>query len=337
MRICIYCLERKPDEAFDREHVIPQAFGKFERNLVLDCVCKACNQYFANTIDLKFARDSIEGFDRFESGMKPASEFKSLGPNSTTIVKFAEGAIQGATGYTVANPDGPGLKVMAFPQVGFEQPPKPMRWFRVDEVPEKARLTEFGFDRGETNIHVREMSTDAATELLEAKGYVLLGGFVTTEPPADTDTIETERVGIIGRPEKRAATKIAINYVASVAGPALVRTAAFDDVRNFARHDVSESRVHVSENPWMIHKSGGAAARGHYLAAQTQPSGRIVVQVSLFLRIRYVVHLMAINLATGTVVLQQGHFFDIDNYTVTQVAPPPLMPGRQLKVAASED
>jgi hypothetical protein len=31
MRICIYCLERKPDDAFDREHVIPhQAFGRFE-------------------------------------------------------------------------------------------------------------------------------------------------------------------------------------------------------------------------------------------------------------------------------------------------------------------
>jgi len=33
---CIWCLETKPESAFNREHVIPEAFGKFENNLVLN-------------------------------------------------------------------------------------------------------------------------------------------------------------------------------------------------------------------------------------------------------------------------------------------------------------
>lgn len=29
MKLCIYCLEKKPDDQFNREHVVPEAFGKF--------------------------------------------------------------------------------------------------------------------------------------------------------------------------------------------------------------------------------------------------------------------------------------------------------------------
>ena len=111
MRLCIYCLEKKPEDAFNAEHVIPQAFGKFDPNAVLDCVCIDCNQYFGDTIDMKLARDSFEGIDRFWSGMKPASEFKSLGPKSTTKVKFKD--VQGGFGYPAANPDGDDLRVFA--------------------------------------------------------------------------------------------------------------------------------------------------------------------------------------------------------------------------------
>ena len=333
MRTCVYCLERKPDDAFDREHVIPQAFGTFERNLVLDCVCKDCNQYFANSIDRKFARDSAEALDRYWSGMKPTSEFKSLGPNSTTSVKFKDGAIQGGTGYAAANPDGPDLKVFAFPQIGLEQPPNPIRWFRPEELPEKEQLTDRGFERGKPYvIHLREMHPVVGRELLAAKGYVLEGDFVTSTPPAET--VETEMVGTIGVPEKRMATKIAINYLAAIAGPGLVLTSPFADVRHFARYDQGESHVHVSENPWRCQPPGEKPMRGHYLVAQTMPNGLIVAQVSLFLRIRYVMHLMTTTLATGAFMVGQGHFFDIDFRTVRRMAPLPLVPGKQLQVAA---
>lgn len=333
MRVCIYCLEKKPDELFNREHVIPEAFGKFENNLVLDCVCKDCNDHFGGTLDRKLARDSIEGLARFWSGMKAPSEFKSLGPSSTTRVRFPEGSIFGGEGYTAPNHDGPELRVMAFPQLGLEQPGVPRRWFRREELPEKGSLDKFGFDlKKEIFIHVREMSSEQARELLLSKGYQKLADFTVSDPPAE-QTIETFTVGIIGDPEKRAATKIAMGYATAVTSPALVRTPSFDEVRKFARHGLGSSRVHVSENPWGITRADGTPARGHYLAAATQRSGLIVAQVSLFLRIRYVVHLMTGPLATSTPRVTCAHFFDIDSRRASRMVVPPLVAGKALKVA----
>lgn len=49
MRRCIYCLDEKDEVEFDREHLIPQAFGTFDSDtLVIDCVCKSCNGYFCD-------------------------------------------------------------------------------------------------------------------------------------------------------------------------------------------------------------------------------------------------------------------------------------------------
>ena len=87
---CIYCLEKKPRGAFNREHVIPESFGKFQDNLVLECVCAACNALFAREHDLKLARDSVEGLDRFRWGLEAHAEYKSLGRRSTTRVEVME-------------------------------------------------------------------------------------------------------------------------------------------------------------------------------------------------------------------------------------------------------
>jgi hypothetical protein len=335
MRVCIYCLDRKADDEFNREHVIPQAFSTFEDNLVLDCVCKNCNDYFANGIDLKFARDSIEGYSRYFAGLRPASEFKGLGPKSTTRVEFPEGSIQGRWGYNVPNPDGPELKVVARPQIGLEQPPGPIQWFLVEELPEKRKLQDLGFERWKGyHFHVREMSTDDAREHFAAKGYGT-PDFVTTEP-SSPETILTHTVGVIGRPERRAASKITFNYLAKVAGP-IVRTAAFDGIRNFIRNDIGDFPLHISENPWTFLGAGKSPRRGHYLAAQTMPDSLIVAQVSLFLRIRYLVPLMTTPLATGTPMVASCHFFDIDTKAATRlrVPPPPGVPGKQLQIAAT--
>ncbi|MCH9012826.1 MAG: hypothetical protein IIA68_07190 [Proteobacteria bacterium] len=62
---CIYCLRDLDASDFRTEHVIPQAFGTFENNLTLnESVCGECNQYFGDNLELIFARDSFEAYDR---------------------------------------------------------------------------------------------------------------------------------------------------------------------------------------------------------------------------------------------------------------------------------
>lgn len=66
---CIYCRRSGVDLVFNREHVMPQAFGLFESNLVLrDQVCRECNQVMGDEIETPAARGSIEGVHRFKAG-----------------------------------------------------------------------------------------------------------------------------------------------------------------------------------------------------------------------------------------------------------------------------
>ena len=76
---CIYCLRVSEETEFDREHVIPAAFGRFERNLtLLNLVCRQCNQQLGNTLDRILARGSPEGLHRLNYGVQPAEKASLL-------------------------------------------------------------------------------------------------------------------------------------------------------------------------------------------------------------------------------------------------------------------
>jgi len=56
---CIYCRSRGT-APFPRGHVVPKAFGRFQDNLTLGCVCGACNSFFDRELELFLTRDSVE-------------------------------------------------------------------------------------------------------------------------------------------------------------------------------------------------------------------------------------------------------------------------------------
>jgi hypothetical protein len=150
MRRCSYCLQEKNDAAFNREHVIQQAFGVFDsNNFVLTCVCQACNHALGNSIDLSLSRDSLEAFDRYGVGLKAASEYKSLGKRSKTRVEFPDGPPAGADGYLIAPPDGDALGVTLKPRIGFGRAPDgPFEWAPLDRLPTTQELIAKGSDGG---------------------------------------------------------------------------------------------------------------------------------------------------------------------------------------------
>jgi hypothetical protein len=333
-RTCIYCLEKKAEDQFNREHVIPEAFGKFENNLVLDCVCTKCNQHFGDTVDLKLARDSIEGIDRFWSGLKPTSEFKSLGRRSTTVAEFREGPNAGIRGYLHPNPTNAELRMQPLPHIGFAQDGVDegrICWFASDKVPSKSELETFGFVKGrELMVHVREMSWEDARSLLGPKGYEPLSDPEVTMPP-EGETLAMETLVIIGRLEQRAVAKIALNYLAVVGGSALARAPQFDGVRNFVRYDVGTSPVQPTENVLGFAMNGKPVEKGHYLAVQTTRERRVVADVCLMLRLRYFVLLSDVPFTVATPRLYHAHLFDVRAREVSPATPPPPLFGQSLK------
>jgi len=56
-----------------------QALGRFDGEpVVIHFVCRECNDYFGRTIDLLFARGSVEALLRIQLGLKPAEEVTDL-------------------------------------------------------------------------------------------------------------------------------------------------------------------------------------------------------------------------------------------------------------------
>jgi hypothetical protein len=147
MARCIYCLEERPADAFNREHVVPEAFGKFEQNLVLDCVCKSCNDFFGKTLDLKLGRDTVEGLDRFRSGLKTRDEYKGLGRQSTSRVEVMEGPLKGVLCEYRPAANGKDFDIVGFiPQLGFAQTQDgPFEYHPLAQLPTKDDLIARGF------------------------------------------------------------------------------------------------------------------------------------------------------------------------------------------------
>ena len=117
---CIYCL--REDNAFDREHVLSQAYGTFAPTsfVLYDAVCQGCNNYFGRTLELVLSRDSMEALLRFRYGTKPASAANDLPYRKLELKVGQPGPWLGAT--VVLEPDATGKAVepVPVPQVAFQ-------------------------------------------------------------------------------------------------------------------------------------------------------------------------------------------------------------------------
>src|ERR1019366_4334607 len=241
---CIYCMVEKSAADFNRDHVIPEAFGLFEGNFVLACVCTACNQFFGDTVELKLARDSIEAHDRVRVGLKDARQFQALGKRSTTYVEFGtDSPAPGAHGYLVPPKEGPDLAVTVKPRVGFgHSADGPFDWRPIDQLPTKDELAALGVRKGEPLY----MQTQGEAPIEEFQSALATKGIpfsVTSEVPPPAGAAHVEVVYTLARPEFRALTKIALNYLAAVAGSDVAREPWFHQARRFARYDEGKNPV----------------------------------------------------------------------------------------------
>ncbi len=323
-RRCIYCLSSKDVAAFNREHVVPQAFGTFENNLVLDCVCEDCNTFFANDIDLKLARDTVEGLDRYRWGLKPVADYKGLGRRTTNRVEvMQDGPLKGALCEYRPSADGSDFDIHPLPQVGFARAEDgPYEYFMLDRLPTKDDLVARGYERG-TSLFVRTWgaSSEDVIDKFRAAGFVLEERSEQAPPPPGR--VRADFVFRISHPEFRAITKIAMNYLASVAGPHIALMPQFNDARRYVREDVRPSPpiVEIISPLHVGRRSTGRPTLAHFLTAESH-AGRIVAQVSLLGRFRYLVTLSSVPFLLD-VEMKFAHVFDVEAREVGPTAPPP--------------
>lgn len=326
-RRCIYCLENKPETAFNREHIIPQAFGRFEHNLVLECVCEECNTYFANRLDLKLARDSFEGFERFRRGVKKPKDYKSLGRLTTRRIEITEeGPMKGALCEMVRLDGTLGLKLL--PQLGFAISKEgPFEYFQLENVPSNQEMRLRGHPKG-TRFWLKfwECSEQLCLEILRSKGYEEGDPAGEVDPP--DDRLHCEAAYAITHQQLRAIAKIAFNYLAANGREGIAKMPEFNTIRRYIRDNEIPSAPLVTpvESLSVQDISSETMALGHYVSVQ-KVGQRVLAQVSLLTTVRYLV------------VLSEGpffvpwqiascHFFNLNAGKAVKVPAPPL-PGEQ--------
>ena len=291
---CIYCSQVKPRTDFNREHVIPEALGRFQNNLVLrGTVCSDCNKYFGDNLELLLSRDTAEGVYRYKFDIKPKTDPR----HRRVSFRIAEGEeLAGMHVRPMPETRGGNISHEPLPQVGFRKKETGKYvYFKADEIPEKAVLIDMGFEVQEIHMFVpNDRELPGLLRNLEAKG-------LKTEVKGELEWPESvktgSRVAILGdlkidRPIFRALCKIAFNYLAFVLGKEFVLREDFDDIRNYIRYSKGDTERFFSTDPRPILyeevRLGVPVTNGHIVVAQRQGI-RLVGMLRLFNLFTYVI------------------------------------------------
>ena len=325
---CIYCLEEKDASCFrNREHVLPEAFGKFKNNLVLHgVVCNKCNSGFGETLELVLGRSTIEGVVRYMSKLKKAKDFKFMGKTKRFTVMLAEGFWKNALmelGYDETKDE---IIVVPVPQIGFRKKgTTEWTYFRIEEIESVSDLKAKGFvvqGKGASRLIYETGEKGKAIKELKKKGIKDFDSGKDVALESLGEKIKTQLTGIIDEPVLRAIAKIAFNYAAYVEGKQFVLEGNFDGIRRFIRLGEGDAKQFIRlEKKWILEeerRTGMRLTSGHLVTLSWDSYDQIVSQVSLFNTVKYSVALCKRYSGIWRKI-RHGHHFDIDTKTVGEL------------------
>jgi hypothetical protein len=337
---CIYC--RRSGQEFDREHVIPEAFGTFEPTsfILYDTVCKDCNNHFGRTIDLALSRDSTEALLRFRYGTKPADEAGDL-PYKKLELKIGQpGPWFGATAVLEPDKTGKAVEPVPVPQAAF-------RWnglqdwnYLVERELEPSVLAQYVNPiPGTLEIRVMGPSPEDHERVLlrlTSAGIKFRQEGTLMEPITSDGKILIEIAAAVDQTIFRAIAKIAFNYVAHQHGPDFVLGSDFDEIREYIRCG-KEPRwsgrmpvVFPVADPILYDDARQLRqTNGHLITFDWHPGNMgFMAQISLFNTVTYRVRICAVYRGLWRPDFHRGHHFNVEERTIQQLFASPLLSHR---------
>jgi HNH endonuclease len=319
MPICIYCRTRA-DGPFPKEHVVPQAFGRFLDNLTLQCVCGVCNSFFDRELEVFLTRDSVEALLRVRYGLKTKSGRRKLGTSRLTIRVISPGDWYGARIRTERNAEGTEIKGEPLPQVGFRKFGETERkWFLEDELENKRAWERYRTD-AETHIVGQP---DAAVQRLVEK--LLKFGIVFKKrgtPEKHGGPVQVFAESILDDIIFRGVAKIAFNFLAYIRNVDFVLRPDFDEIRSYIRFGVKPLHPIVLVTTTPILQGDDSLYRqtnGHLVVVGWDMLNEgVVCLLSLFNHLTYHVVLCR-NYSGVWHPIDAGRHFDLRTRTISEV------------------
>jgi hypothetical protein len=336
----MYC--RRSEQEFDREHVIPEAFGTFEpvSFILYGGVCKGCNNYFGRNLDIALSRDSAEAILRFRYGTKRAKEAGDL-PYKKLELKIAQpGPWFGAT--VVLEPDSTGKAVepVPVPQVAFRWKGSQDWTFFVERELEPAVLTQYVNPiPGTLEIRIMGPSVEDRDRMLKeitSAGIKFRQEGSLERPVTEDGRVLLEISSAVDQTIFRAIAKIAFNYVAHQHGVDFVLRSDFDDIRDYIRHGTAprwSARLPVVfpvSNPILFDDARQARQTNGHLVTFDWQAGQMgfYAQVSLFNTITYRVRICPFYRGLWHSDFRRGHHFNVEDRTIEPLFSSSLVPVR---------
>ncbi|UCE39463.1 MAG: hypothetical protein JSW00_09655 [Thermoplasmata archaeon] len=323
---CIYCLEDKSKSLFrSTDHVIPQAFGRFQNNLTLNkLVCDDCNQYFGENIELYLGRDSLEGIARYNYGIRSKKE------PLYRRVKMKIGRVGELGGVHVVlkdsnNADEPGLE--AITQVGFFHPErKKYDYFTEKEIPERQELENQGYQLNNKKI-VFYGDIELLVKLLKDKGINIKIEKIYEEiqnmPRGKIPVYVKAR---IDRIVYRGLSKIVFNYLTYHMGRKFVLREDFNGLRNFIRDDQGNGDrfFGITTNAILYRERVFRRRRlkGHIIVMKWENNNSdLIGRLTLYdaqIGLTYLI-ILCKNYRGVWIPIQKGHYFDPDTKKIREL------------------
>jgi len=319
MPTCLYCRATKDSTLFNREHVVPESFGRFRGNFVLkNVICRDCNDYFGRTLDLKLARETVEGLDRYKIGAKSPAQGTRFGLSDTLTARISDGGFHhGARVFWGPSSDQSRLVLLPFPQYGVSDG-RETTWFTADALPRREGLSRHGFDlEREITVKPFGIDEDAARAQLGSLGY-------NTSLERVGETTEGSEINIrlngsIDRTLRRAVAKIAYNYLA-FQYQRIATMEQFTVLRRYVRYDefLGPEPVTLSNGPLIAGTTPEKAPMAHVVAVENN-GDQILGHVTLFFHFRYLVVLADGGFLIKPTMVNQGHIFNADTLEIYQL------------------
>ena len=296
-RQCIYCLRRLDTQRFNREHVLSEAFGAFSQAPVLHyCVCRECNQFFGDQLELRFARGAFEGMLRYQNGLKTR-------PGGVIHLRYVELTIPEGkgdwSGVRLQLMNGQdGLRVNLMPQAAFFDQDQ-ARWVHVTPAELDGLLTKRpNYKKSPMRLYARSSQEyDMLVSKLSEHGVNFQRSGELSPPVGllESPEMEVEVTLTINRGIRRCIAKYAFNYLAVVCGSEFVLGGDFDVIRRFIRYgaEAPYPLVVAGSKPILYDDRPPARQTGGHLLTVSWASSLndLVGEVSLFNRIAYRVSL----------------------------------------------
>lgn len=325
---CVYCKEDKPFSKYqNREHVIPQGFGKVAtNNLILrNIVCDDCNTYFGEKIELFLCKDSFEGIERLRHGVKPKKSLK----NSRRIKsKVHSGQLKGLIVKEKKLGENDRIDVEKELQAGFYNTLRRVYdYFEPNDIPTAEELCLKGYDLKTKKIEIiaeEGREYNFIVQHLASLGIKLKLDEMTTAKDISAENIEIESDILLDKTIMRGLCKIAFNYFAFTVNKPFVLNKAFDPIRRFIRFGEGKGDDFLGVNlppilyyDQKLEKYGAKVTEGHLIILGWN-GNRLVSKLSLFNSLTYGVEFCK-NFDGVWLPINSGHHFNLKTKEISKL------------------